>query len=126
MRVIIADEHVVNRKKIRQIIESMAYEVIAEAQNGLHTYHKYVECVPDLLVLNLNMPLYDGLSTLERIMKFDHQARIVVMAHEQQNQLLFEAMEKGAIHYLKLPIVETDIKKVFYEIEILKRRRSNV
>jgi|GEM_PF-1064345 len=126
MQVIIADENIIHRKKIRQIVESIGYQVIDEAKNGLHTYHKYIERNPDLLIMNINMPLYDGISTLDRIMSFDPGAKIVVIAHHHQNQLLFEAMEKGAIHYLKFPLEADKIRKIFREVEVLERRSTDV
>lgn len=126
MQVMIADDNIIHRKKIRQMLESMGHDVVDEAKNGLHTYHKFVECKPDLLLMNINMPLYDGISTLERIVTFDPRASVVVMAHEDQNQLLFEAMEKGAMHYMKFPFEANQFKRLFHEIEILKQRRTNV
>jgi two-component system chemotaxis response regulator CheY len=127
MKVLIADENIINRKKIRRMIERIGYQVVDEANNGLHTYHKYVECAPDLLVLNINMPLYDGISTIDRILSFNPKASIVVMAYDDQNQILFQALEKGALHYLKLPLQEKLVIKALQEVEVIKRdRRKHV
>lgn len=117
MDILIADEDIVVRKKIRSLLETLGHRVLDEAQNGLHVYHKYVEKCPDLLMMNLNMSLYDGLSTVKRIRGFDEKAKIIVMMEERDNQKIFEAIENGAVHYLVYPLQEEDVLKVLYDIK---------
>lgn len=126
MRVMIADENTIQRKKLRQVIETRGYKVVEEAHNGLLAYQKFIETKPDLLILNMRMPIHDGLSTMKRI--FDQeQANIVVMTHQKDNKMIFDALESGALHYLRLPLHEKNIIKTLDEVvSIIENRRKNV
>jgi len=116
MRIVLADENVVYRKKIRRILETLGYSIIGEARNGLHVFHKYVELNPDLLIMSLNMTMYDGLSTVKRIIDYDIQAKIVVMIEPGENKKAFEAMACGAIHYLTLPADKHQVELLMQDV----------
>lgn len=117
MRILIADEDIIVRKKIRTILEKLGYFITDEAHNGLHVYHKYVEKQPDLLFMNLSMPLYDGLSAVKRIKEYDNQAKIIVMMENKDNQRIFEALENGAMHYLVYPVDLDSVNQVIKDID---------
>ena len=116
MRIVVADEDIVSRKKLRRILDQKGLEVVGEAKNGLHVFHKYVEVLPDLLIMSLNMSMYDGLSTLRRIMDYNKDAKIVVMVEEGENKKAFEAMACGAIHYLTLPLEKQQIELLIEDV----------
>lgn len=116
MRILIADEDIIIRKKIRTVVEQLGYSVTDEAHNGLHVYHKYVEKQPDMLFMNLNLSLYDGLSAVKRIKAYDDDAKIVVMMEHKDNQKIFDALESGAIHYLIYPIDSASVGQVIKDI----------
>lgn len=127
MNILIADDNIVRRKKLRKILDDRGYNVIDEANNGLHAYNKYVAHQPDLILLNLRMPIFNSLDTVEKILSHNKEAIIVVMSEQNQNKLVFEALEKGAIHYFTLPYEVEQVINVIEEIDhILKERRKYV
>lgn len=120
MTVIIADENIVIRKKLRQILENQGIEVIAEAANGLHAFNKYAEYNPDLLFMNINMPIYDGLSALKRIRYHDDHSFVIMMSEAGRNRMIFEALELGAAHYIELPLNEAHVLKVLKDVSYIR------
>jgi len=124
MDVIIADDDIIRRKKLRKILDDHNYNVIDEANNGLHAYNKYVAHEPDLILLSMKMPIFNSLDTIEKILSYNREAMIVIMSEQNQNKLVFEALEKGAIHYFTLPYEVERVINVIEEINhILKERR---
>jgi|SRR5277367_1889543 len=65
-RVLIAEDHVINRELLRELLESRGYEV-SEACNGLEALQAVQQSLPDILLLDINMPVLDGFGTLRKI-----------------------------------------------------------
>lgn len=125
MKVIIAHEEIVIRKKIRQQLESLSIQVVAEASNGLLAYNKFVEFQPDIILLSLGLPIYDGISTLNRILTYAPQAICVMMGEHFNNREIFRALEYGATHYLELPIDQKKIERVLKDISIMNKEMES-
>jgi two-component system chemotaxis response regulator CheY len=119
MNIIIAHEDIIVRKKLRQALEKLNMEIVAEASNGLQAYNKYVEHRAELIFLHLNLPIYDGNSALNRIKIYEPNAICVMMGGHFQNRELFKALEDGATHYLELPIEEENVKRTIKEIMLI-------
>lgn len=122
MKTIIAHKDIVVRKKLRQIIERKNFEVVDEASNGLQAYNKYVEYLPELIFLNIKLPIYDGISALNRIKTYNPNALCVMMGEHFNNREIFNALEVGAVHYLELPIEYEKVSQLIEDINIIKDR----
>lgn len=120
MTAIIADENIIIRKKLRQILEYKQIEVIAEAENGLHAYNKFVEYHPDIIFLSLHMPIFDGVSALKRIHQYDESVSVIMMCEPGKNRTIFEALELGATHYIEMPLEEHQVFKVLDDVNCLR------
>lgn len=112
MRIMISDEDIIFRKKTRQQLEKWEHEVVDEAINGLQTYQKYMESHPDLLLINLNISLFDALTTINKIISSQPKAKIVVYGHPNQKALILKALDIGAVYFLKLPVSDMEIQKM--------------
>lgn len=119
MNVIIAHDDIIIRKRVRQLIEGYGFDVLAEAENGLQAYNKYVEFKPKLIILNLNLPIYDGLSTMKRIKSYHSESICVMMGRHENNRELFEAIELGATHYIEVPIQEEEVHRVLKDVQYI-------
>jgi len=120
MRVVIADENIVHRKKLRQILEEHEYVVIDEAANGLHAYNKVVDLKPDLTIMSINMPIHDGVSALKRIKQYDNNASVIMLSESGQNKEIFESLSGGALHYITKPIEPFQVIKVLDDVRKLR------
>lgn len=102
MRALIVDDEPVARRVLREELESLGgVEVVAEAENGDVALQKLSSLRPDLMFLDIEMPLMNGFELLERLNRGPLPAVVMVTAYDQY---AIKAFEAGAIDYLLKPI----------------------
>ncbi|OHD10907.1 MAG: two-component system response regulator [Spirochaetes bacterium GWD1_27_9] len=120
-RVLIIDDSVFVVKQLTQILQSEKFDVIDTANDGEQGVEKYKELHPniDLVTLDITMPKLDGISTLERIMEFDKDAKVIIISALGKEDLVKKALITGARNYIVKPL---DREKVLSRIEsVLKK-----
>lgn len=110
IRILIADDHPVFRKGLRQIVEEdSALRVLAEAEDGEAALALIQQLVPDVALLDVDMPKLDGIE-VARALSQKHQAvEIVFLTMHKDEDLFNEAMDAGAKGYVLKDSVVTDI-----------------
>ncbi|HPZ84268.1 MAG TPA: response regulator, partial [Thermogutta sp.] len=76
-RVLIADDSVLIRRMIAEVLTQAGYEVVGEATNGAEAVAKYRELNPDVVTLDIVMPGTDGLYALDGILALNPNAKVV-------------------------------------------------
>lgn len=100
-RVLIADDHPLARKAIRSLLDGdPAFEIIGEAGNGSEACRLADELLPDLVLMDINMPHCDGLEATRQIKNKHPQIKIVILSVSDQVADLFTAIQFGAQGYL--------------------------
>ena len=103
LRTLIVDDEPIARKVLREELECIeGVEVIGEADDGVSALHQISEQRPDLVLLDLQMPLMGGLEVVRKIEHGKHLPAIVVVTAYDQYAL--QAFEAGAIDYLLKPV----------------------
>lgn len=110
--ILVVDDSPIMRKNLKAILTKSGYTVAAEATNGLEAYHAYEEHRPDLVTMDITMPVMDGIQATKKITAAFPDARIVVISAFDQRTMLFEAMENGAKHYIIKPITADKLLNV--------------
>jgi two-component system chemotaxis response regulator CheY len=105
-KVIIADDSLFMRVRIRHIIEQDDYCVIAEAKNGEEAITTYKHYTPDILLLDLTMPNVDGLTALKEIIMINPKAKVVVFSALATKYSMIEAIQLGAKDFVVKPYFE--------------------
>jgi DNA-binding NarL/FixJ family response regulator len=96
LRILIADDHIEVRHTLRFILESHAgWEVCSEAEDGVEAVRRALECVPDVIVMDVTMPAMNGLDAARMIIKKLPQSSIVILTQHQSNELARLAMQAG-------------------------------
>lgn len=109
VKVIIADDHKMVREGIKQLIEfSGNIEVIAEAGNGLECLEKLEKDLPDVLLLDINMPEMNGLEVLQYIRKNKIDVKVIVLTVHNEVEYLLKAVDMKVDGYI-LKDSETEI-----------------
>ncbi len=103
-RLLIADDSPIMRRNLTTILQQAGYTVAAEASNGAEAVDAYRKHRPDLVTMDITMPVMDGIEAVKRILAESPDARIIVISAFNQRSMLFEAMENGAKQYLIKPI----------------------
>ena len=106
-RVLIVDDAVFMRMKLRDILEKNGYEVVEEAQNGLEAIEKYKAVNPDLVTMDITMPEMDGVEALKNIKAFDGNAKVVMCSAMGQQAMVMDAIRAGALDFIVKPF-DTD------------------
>jgi len=125
IRVLIADDSALMRREIRRILESdPEIEVVAAARNGQDAVEKTREFDPDVVALDINMPVMDGLTALQYIMMETPRPVVMVSSLTQEGALTtYEALELGAVDFVGKPggTISLDIgniaEKIIYKIK---------
>src|SRR5665647_981236 len=112
IRVIIADDHVLYRAGVKTALSSKKdIKIIAEADNGLHLLTLLKVIVPDVILLDIQMPIMDGITTLPEIKKLYPGIKIIMLTMMDDQSMITKLMELGANSYL----TKTSDSEIIYE-----------
>lgn len=115
-RVLIVDDVSFVRKTLRQILEPQGYEIAGEATNGEEALRLYRQLKPDLVTMDIVMPVLGGIEATRQIMKQDKDAKIVIISAMGQESLVMEAINAGARDFILKPFKAVDILRAFQHI----------
>ena len=90
-RILIVDDAVFMRMKLKDILEKNGYEVAGEAQNGQEAFDKYQAEKPDLVTMDITMPEVDGLQALKMIKQADANAKVVMCSAMGQQGMVMDS-----------------------------------
>jgi two-component system chemotaxis response regulator CheY len=100
---LVADDSAYARKNIATIIAQMGGSVAAEAVNGQEAVELYAALHPDLVLLDITMPVLDGVETLRRIMEHDKDAKVIVVSSIGHKEMVWKAICLGARSFVTKP-----------------------
>ena len=103
IRVLVTDDSSWMRKFVKDTIAQCGCETVAEATNGEEAVKLYQELLPDLVTMDLTMPVMDGLTALRKIRSIDPSAMIMVCSSMGQEDTVKEAIAAGAVDYIIKP-----------------------
>ncbi|QGQ94076.1 response regulator [Paenibacillus psychroresistens] len=106
-RFLVVDDSAVMRKNIKNILESAGHEVVAEAADGRDVLPAYVNSKPDVVTMDISMPVTDGIDALKLLVKNFPEAKVIMVSALGQKAQILEAIKHGAKSYIIKPI-ETD------------------
>lgn len=99
-RILLADDHAGIRQRLRSILESAGFEICGEAINGLDALEKATALLPDLIILNVSMPVMNGFEAIQKIKKCAPGTKIVIFSAHDSDELQREAIRRGASSYV--------------------------
>ncbi|TWU04144.1 Chemotaxis protein CheY [Symmachiella macrocystis] len=112
-RLMIVDDALIMRMKIKEIAALAGWTIVAEADNGEDAVVKYNEHQPDLMTLDMVMPKMDGLAALKAIREQHPSARIVMVSAVNQKAKLQECIVSGALDFIVKPFDPEHLKGFF-------------
>jgi two-component system, chemotaxis family, chemotaxis protein CheY len=115
-KILIVDDSLIARLKLRYILEKNNLYVAGEAEDGLEAVKKYISLKPELVIMDIIMPKMSGPEALKEIMKINNKAKVIVVASEGQESIAKEMLSKGAITFLTEPFDENFVIDVITRI----------
>jgi two-component system, NarL family, response regulator len=101
IRVILADDHPVVRDGLAAIVNQQPdMEVVAEAGDGEQAMALYEQHHPDVMVLDLRMPKFDGVTVVQQVMEKHAKARLLIMTTYDGDEDIFRSLSQGAKGYI--------------------------
>ena len=112
-RLMIVDDSLIMRMKIKEIATEIGWEVIAEAKNGAEAVKLYEEHRPELVTLDMVMPEMDGLTALQAIRAHNPEAQVVMVSAIDQKPKLTECIANGALDFIVKPFDDDRLRTLF-------------
>ncbi|SDY22163.1 two-component system, NarL family, response regulator YdfI [Evansella caseinilytica] len=114
-KIVIVDDHFVVREGLKLILETNdSFQVVGEAENGQLALDIIEETQPDVILLDLNMPVMTGLETIQTLNDRNVPIPIIILTTYNEDELMIRAMKLGAKGYL---LKDTDRDHLFRTIE---------
>ncbi len=107
-RVVVAEDETLIRLDIIEILRGEGYDVVGEADNGEKAVQLAEELKPDLVLMDVKMPVMDGISAAEKIVKA-RIAPVVLLTAFSQKELVERARDAGAMAYVVKPFTPADL-----------------
>jgi len=103
-RILIVDDSRVMRMNMRTVITRMGHEVIAEAADGSEAITACMLHKPDLVIMDITMPVMDGIASSKKILKDIPDMKIIMISSLDHEEWVIEAIKGGAKNYLIKPV----------------------
>lgn len=114
--VLIVDDIPYVRKTLKQILSHRGYQVVGEAEDGEEAVRLYAEILPDIVTMDLVMPIQNGVEATRAILKKYPDAKIVVLSAMMQENLVADAILAGAKDYIVKPFQTDEVMKVLNQV----------
>ena len=116
-KVMIADDHSLIREGIKQLLEfDGSIEVVSEAANGVECLDKLENHIPDILLLDINMPEKNGLEVLDEIKKKDYDVKVLILTVHNELEYLLKAVDIGVDGYILKDSESAELKRAIRSI----------
>lgn len=117
VKVMITDDHSLIREGLKQLLELEGdFRVIAEACDGIDCMEKLKEQIPDVLLLDINMPRMNGLEVLQKIKDEKIDVKILVLTVHNEVEYLLKAVDIGINGYLLKDSESSELKKAILSV----------
>ncbi len=111
-KILIGDDSILARKQLKDVITSLGINNIIEASNGQEAIDMYKAHYPDIVFLDIVMPIKDGQTAISEIMEFNKDADIVIVSSVGTQAQLRQAIKLGAKDFIQKPLNKRQIESI--------------
>lgn len=110
IKVLLADDHALLRSGLTSLLgEEMGIEVVGEAENGREAVQKVQELNPDIVLMDISMPVMNGMDAAKQIRRRNDKVKVLFMTVHDNDEYLFQAFEAGAVGYILKQAADSDL-----------------
>jgi DNA-binding NarL/FixJ family response regulator len=99
-RLLLVDDHKLLRQGLRRAVEEAGFDVVGEAGDGEEAIRLAIELKPDLVLMDVTMPVLDGIEATRRLRLSAPEARVVILTMHGEEETIADALRAGAVAYL--------------------------
>lgn len=117
-KLIIADDEPIIRQHLLKAInwESLGFEIVAEASDGLSLLNKTLELSPDAVIIDIKMPIMSGIEFSKKIKETNPNIKIVVLSGYSDSEYLLEMIDSGVFGYILKPFKNEKLTQIFQKL----------
>jgi two-component system NarL family response regulator len=120
--ILLADDHAVVREGLVSVIGRQSnFRLVAEGKNGKEAVDLYEKERPDIVLLDLRMPIMDGIEAMRQILQKDPSARVVILTTYETEEDIFRALQSGAAGYF---LKESPVQEIITCIQTVASGRT--
>ncbi|MBI5870280.1 MAG: response regulator transcription factor [Actinobacteria bacterium] len=117
IRILLADDHAILRAGlVRLLSEEPDIEVVGEADNGREAVQKVQELHPDIVLMDIGMPVMNGMEATKQIKKRDNDVKILVLTMHDNEEYLFQVLQAGASGYVLKKAADSDLVNAIHVV----------
>jgi two-component system, chemotaxis family, chemotaxis protein CheY len=110
--VLIVDDIPFVRKVLSDLLGELGYSVVGEASNGREACDKYMQLTPDLVTMDIVMPIMSGIEATKNILKQNRDAIVIMITGMDQEHFMMEAIQAGAKDILIKPFQAKEVERI--------------
>ena len=117
MRIILADDHRMFRQTLRELLDQNGIDIVAEAADGMETLSLIKQESPEIVVLDMNMPLMNGIEVAREINKLELPVKVIILTMSEDDITVLEAFRAGVQGYVLKTQAPTDLVQALHELQ---------
>ncbi|HEY5562701.1 MAG TPA: response regulator [Clostridiaceae bacterium] len=116
-KILICDDSMLMRKKLKEIVKNCGCEDVLEAKDGQEAINIYKESNPDLVFMDIIMPVKNGIEAVKEIIEFDKDAKVVMASSAGTKEHVKESLKAGAYDFIQKPWEKEQINKIILNLK---------
>ncbi len=117
LRILLADDHVIVRQGLRALLDRERLEVVGEASDGREAVRLAMTLRPEVAVLDLAMPLLNGMDAAREILKTDPRTKVILLTMHTEDRYVLEALRAGVSGYVVKTRAAGDLLQAIREVQ---------
>jgi two-component system, NarL family, response regulator NreC len=116
IRVVLADDHALVRQGLKSLLEREGFQIVAEASDGQEALRHVQTLKPDIVVMDITMPVLNGLEAARQISVSSSKTKTILLTQHDEEQYLSEALEAGVKGYVLKSQVASDLIQAMRQV----------
>jgi two-component system response regulator NreC len=116
IRIVLADDHVLVRQSLKALLEREGFQVVAEASDGQEAVRHATSLQPDIVVMDISMPILNGLNAAREMSRSIPKTKIILLTQHDEGQYISEALDAGVKGYVLKNQVASDLLEAIRQV----------
>ncbi len=112
-KVLVVDDSGIIRMQLKKMLEELNHEVVGLAEDGQKGYDLYKQSMPDVVTMDINMPVMNGLTAVKKIIAEFPDAVIIMISSINDRSITYDCIGAGAMDFINKPIQLEELKEKF-------------